>query len=244
MTSLFDSSNWTDTFLNNKTTTWECPTCGDGYLECKEDLIKSFETSKSKLMQNEYSFPPEEMRIRFSGFLVCNNTECKDKIAVIGRKEIEPKVLYDLDGSPYQEYSEVYMPKFFHPEIKFFHIPEKCPEKISLQVKNAFSSYWNDLSSSANNIRKSLELIMDEMGIKEAKLHQRIKTFEKTEPEISKALMALKWVGNIGSHTGSIEKDDILNTFQVLHFALVKLYDDKETKIQNFINKINQNKGL
>ena len=177
MTSLFDSSNWKDTFSNDKTTNWECPTCGEGYLECKKELIQSFETSNSKMMQSEYSFPPEEMDIRFSGFLVCNNTECKDKIAVVGRKEIEPKVMYGIDGSPYQEYSEIFNPKFFHPEIKFFQIPEKCPEKIFLQVKNAFSSYWSDLPSSANNIRKSLELIMDEKGVQKGKLHQRIKNF-------------------------------------------------------------------
>src|SRR5699024_827070 len=155
--------------------------------------------------------------------LICNNTECKDKIAVVGRKKIESKVLYELDGTPYQDYSEAYMPKYFHPTIIFFQIPENCPNKISLQVKKAFSSYWNDISSSANKIRKALELIMNERGVKKARLHHRIKAFEKKEPEISESLMALKWVGNIGSHTGSIEKEDILKTFQVLHFSLVKL---------------------
>lgn len=241
---LFDPSNWEDTFLKNQTTSWKCPTCKEGYLECKEDLMNSFETSQSKLMQRELSFPPEEMRIRFSGFLSCNNSKCEDKIAVVGRKQIEAKVLYQMDGTPYEEYSATFIPEYFKPAIMFFRIPEQCPEEITLQVKKAFSSYWNDISSSANKIRKALELIMDEKGIQKAKLDHRIKNFGKKEPEISKSLMALKWVGNIGSHTGTIQKKDILKTFQVLHFALVKLYDDKEKKIQNFVKQINQNKGL
>lgn len=71
-----------------------------------------------------------------------------------------------------------------------------------------------------------------------------LKNLKKKEPEISKSLMALKWIGNIGSHTGLIDKDDILKTFQVLHFSLTKLYDNREQNIQTFIEQINKNKGL
>lgn len=241
---LFTPSNWEDTFTKNQTTSWKCPTCFQGYLESKEDLLTSFETSRSKFMQHEIGLPPEEMIIRVSGFLVCNNTKCKDKIAVIGKKRIEFETLVEKDGRPFQKYKDIYAPEYFLPEIMFFSIPEKCPNKISLQVKKAFSSYWNNIPSSANNIRKALELIMDEKDIDEGSLHQRIEKFETTEPEISKSLMALKWIGNIGSHAGSIEKTDILKSFQVLYFTLLKLYDDKEKNIKNYIEEINQNKGL
>ncbi|MFH5834212.1 DUF4145 domain-containing protein [Halalkalibaculum sp. DA384] len=242
---LFDSSEWKDFFVKDeKTTSWKCPTCFNGFLESREGFLKIIETEKSKENEKNYPYLPFEfMDQRFGGFLVCNNSKCGDKIGVTGITQVHREKVRDREGRPHEHYVNVLYPKFFQPEILFFKLPNNCPENISNQVKKSFSSYWHDIPTSGNQIRKSLELIMDEQGIKDMNLHDRIRKFGKKEPEISNQLMALKHIGNEGSHSDDLDRENILKAFEVLHFSLTKLYSNKEQKIQQFITQINTNKG-
>lgn len=44
-------------------------------------------------------------------------------------------------------------------------------------------------------------------------------------------LMALKWLGNAGSHDGSLNKDDLLDAFEVLDHVLAEIIDERSERV-------------
>jgi hypothetical protein len=253
---VFRKEKWANSFRKDETTGWQCPTCMNGLLDSKTELVKNFENVSSKNLREEYpNIPLEATSSKFSGFLICNNSKCEERVAVSGDLFLESDVYINASGEAGEKIIEIMVPKFFYPELVFFALPSNCPEVIRDQIKKAFSHYWNDVDSSANNIRKSLELIMNEQNVRKTKtiknkrrrlsLHNRIQLFEKKKPALKEYLMALKWIGNIGSHKNSkITKDQILEAFEVVNYCLLTLYDDQEKRLSQFVKSINKNKGI
>lgn len=63
-------------------------------------------------------------------------------------------------------------------------------------------------------------------------LHKRIERFKIKNPEQAESLMAIKWIGNSGSHTNrSLTKDDILDSFEILEHVTTKLYETDTKRI-------------
>lgn len=62
-------------------------------------------------------------------------------------------------------------------------------------------------------------------------LHNRIEVFSKNEPTIGAQLMALKLLGNTGSHDGGVMRNDVLDAFEIVEHALFELIDDKSKRI-------------
>lgn len=76
-------------------------------------------------------------------------------------------------------------------------------------------------------------------------LNKRIdKEFRKKESELADLILAVKWIGNEGSHLGSLKRQDIIDAYSILEHALNKLYDDREKMIKNKATKINKHKGV
>jgi hypothetical protein len=76
-------------------------------------------------------------------------------------------------------------------------------------------------------------------------LHHRIEIFEKTRPEVSERLKAIKWLGNVGSHAGGKEltHDDLLDAFEILETVLIDLYSPVRAAIERKAKLINSRKG-
>ena len=60
---------------------------------------------------------------------------------------------------------------------------------------------------------------------------------------IGNQLMAIKWIGNDGSHYKKITKEDILDAFKILEYCLNKIYVKEEEEIKKLAKKINTIKG-
>ena len=57
--------------------------------------------------------------------------------------------------------------------------------------------------------------------------------------------MAIKWIGNIGSHsTENLKKEDCLDAFEMLEHVLYKLYQIEAKKLTSLKNIINKRKGI
>ena len=69
------------------------------------------------------------------------------------------------------------------------------------------------------------------MALIDLNLHARIEEFAKRDAVIGAQLMALKWLGNTGSHEGSVTKDDLLGAFEIMEHALVELIDRRSEKV-------------
>jgi hypothetical protein len=123
-----------------------------------------------------------------------------------------------------------------------FELPKKCPVDIAHELRAAFALYWSDPSATANRVRVALEHLMDHLGIQKRRknkkgkfdkltLHHRIEIFTKTEPRIGDQLMALKLLGNTGSHDGRVMRDDVLDAFEIIEHALLELIDHRSKRV-------------
>jgi hypothetical protein len=139
-------------------------------------------------------------------------------------------------------------PTQIRPSISLFKIPDYIDEKIKNKLMFSFDHFWYDMDACANKIRQALELIADELGGTGNILHDKIISLRsKIGPETTDALLALKWIGNDGSHASiDFKRLDILNAYEILVHTLNILYPDNSEKeeLSKRISVIKQNKGI
>ncbi len=243
-----------DAFTSNRIPAWICPTCKIGILKADKNDIKVYESSASKSIHNHPAWEPDWMYGGFVGLLTCSNPNCSEKVGIIGDMHFVEKQEYseDLDEWVYVRQNEL-NPTQFSPAINIFQINKDVPRKLAEAIYSSFSLYWIDLSSCANKIRTVAECIMDNKKVpkiymdkgkrKSYTLHKRIELFKETNTEEAELLMAIKWIGNSGSHqTDNLTDDDILDSFELLELVTNKLYETDSTRIKKLSKNINKRK--
>lgn len=227
---------WLKHFYDEEIPAWNCPTCEVGVLELDEwvnrepkfsrpAMVSVFDASSERAW-NEEGYPyPDGV---FSAILRCHRSECREKVAVCGNFGTEERYISRDDYGR----SAARWPFMFVPSLRFFHIPDKCPDNIKSEVVAAFAVYWSDTNSCLNRIRTAVEVILSYMKIpiadakmKRIDLHRRIEILEKTEPRVAGHMMALKWLGNAGSHAGVVKSEDALDGFELLEYILRDRFD-------------------
>ena len=153
---------------------------------------------------------------------------------------------------------EALNPKYFVAPISIIPLPDLCPKDIQDEIRAASSLYWCDVSASANRIRTAVERILDHKKIKRSEkiqsgknvgknrrlsLHERIELFKKNNAELASTMLAIKWLGNAGSHTGDLHEKDLLDAFDLLDHVIEELFVEKLKKIRSITKKINKKKG-
>lgn len=225
-----------------------CPRCFIGNLIPKEKIRKITKYGEDS-EQHGYPYGIEYL---FSGFLECNNSDCADIVSVNGILNADIQHGYQM---PEGEWIDVnlnhYIPKFFVPNLRMFDLNDnRIPRSIRVQIDSSFSLYFNDESSCANKIRTAIELILDDLKAPVKRktksnklvfirtLHERIEHYKKTKPQLCTLLLALKIIGNEGSHTSKIENEDLLNAYEILEEVIDHLYIKKRNRIMKIANNI------
>ena len=62
---------------------------------------------------------------------------------------------------------------------------------------------------------------------------------EAREPELAVRLMAIKWIGNAGSHESELTRDDFLDAYQPIDEVIAELYEKRPKKWSELSAKIN-----
>ena len=75
-------------------------------------------------------------------------------------------------------------------------------------------------------------------------LHSRIVEFSKTNTDVGDTLLAVKWIGNDGSHDSALELEDVLLGAEILDAAITALYDKSADDLKAKVRAINRRKGL
>jgi hypothetical protein len=126
-------------------------------------------------------------------------------------------------------------------------VPKVISIPLERELDYAFGHFWNDFAGCSNAIRRAIEVLLDDLKVPERpNLHQRIELFQKENANIGDKLMAIKWIGNSGSHKDKPTREDLLDGFDILDYCLEKLYkrDEREERINSIAENINQNKNL
>ena len=207
------------------------------------------ETADSQMLRSHRVWEPEWIEHRFSCLLKCTNSRCEQAVAVAGVTSLNS--YYDPEDG--EVYFDTYHPKFVFPSPLFFDIPTDLPNEIQDELRSAFVLHWYDPSSAATRVRAAVEMLLDELKIarlqrKKGKaerlsLHARIKKLETKEPEHAGSLLAVKWIGNTGSHESKLSQADLRDAFEILEHVIGELLGRRSKRVRNVARAINRRRG-
>jgi hypothetical protein len=214
-------------FFLNERLYLPCPHCDNGMLKLddKDFYFKMTEELKRSSSQENKYLEMENIEYKFHGTFKC--VGCGEVVVSAGIGGMEED---QVDENKFQ-FIETFYPKIFIPTIPLFKIDRKCPHSVRREIESAFALYWSDLPACANKIRIAVEQIMNDKKVKKVyfserenkekrySLHRRIEIFGATFPKYKDyvtALLALKYIGNDGSHIGSLNTSDLVAGFELL----------------------------
>ena len=231
-----------------------CPFCNKGHLKPTKDGFKSDETKGSWEARDHDDWDPMWIEYRFSLMLKCNYDKCKDVVVCVGKGFNEPDMEYDSVADRWdQVFKPYYEPLFFYPALRIIPLRVSYSKELTEELTASFSHFFSDLTSCANKIRICIEILMDELNIKKSEikggkrrgisLHSRILEYKTQNAEVADYLLAIKWIGNSGSHYDKLSKDDILDAYTLLDYSLNKIHDNDAKEIKKLSKEINKRKA-
>lgn len=218
-----------------------CPTCELGQLTLEQPIV-SGETAMSVALANDPAMlePEDYKEWRFAALLRCNNPGCAETSLFTGLKKLHTGGGPDICECPscphergYHYYEQLY-PKAVDPSPRIIEVPDSTPEEVVVLIARATREVWGDPGAALNTLRMVLELVTADYGISNVKAGGGFKPLEARLIELrpilssddSTHLMALKWLGNSGSHADEVvSQEDALIGFDLLELALAKFYD-------------------
>lgn len=252
---MFDRALWREAFLSWPT--WPCPKCNSVALtlpKAKGALLCE-EIGPSRQEHSHEAWDVGWIVKHFAALLTCFNPTCGQLVAVAGRASVDEAHYYDEDGETKADYNDVYSPAFFYPAPPIFAIQEQCPEAVGAHLTAAFALIWSDTSGAANRMRAGVEALLDDQRVQKSSsrkgkrqyltAHTRIGKLAIKHKKAADYLMAIKWLGNSGSH-GAIDvmtREELLDAAELFEAALDLLYVKRESKFQRLASEINRRKG-
>ncbi|MFF4296370.1 DUF4145 domain-containing protein [Streptomyces vinaceus] len=228
-----------------------CPTCVRGVLRPVADSFVDEETVASKSWRSHEAWDPDWIQGDFLCILACPNGTC-DRVRIVGDSRV--RETGDWDGEQYEAHLT---PTMFFPALPLIQSRRLCPKEVGDRVDIAAKILWLDPNSAANRIRSAVEALMDEHGIIRYKpdrrgkpsrisLDERISTFKAALPQHAEAagmLLAVKWIGNVGSHEGVLRVPDVLEGVEFLDYALSLIYDTNHDDIKKRAADVTARRG-
>ncbi len=245
-------------FLREEMSGWMCPTCNKGTLQMEKDKFIFEDNSTTKQYRHHEDFNiPYDIVYTYTALLTCTNPKCKEVVTNSGTGcvDVVGQTL-SPDGYPDTEYGDHFQPRYFYPPIHIFVIPKNTPDNVKDSIISSFSFVFTNKSASANQVRIALECLLTHLKInryritrnrkkKRLLLHERIELLPEKYQKIKEVCLAIKWLGNAGSHCDDkMTFDDIFDGYDMLSFILEELYDNKHVHVKKLAKKINDKKGV
>ena len=241
-------------FTNTGVTRYQCPSCMSGFLQVKNGTFHQNETKNSLKAHDHPAWEPEWIEFIYSCLFECTNTACKAVVSSSGIGRVEEEYYQDEYGQTEQHYGEYFTPQYFSPHLKIFSCPKGTPEEVEKEIERSFSLLFSDPASSANHIRVALEHLLTHLKIKRytrrnnklhfVSLHNRIDLLPSKFDHIKDIFLAVKWLGNAGSHSAhEVTLDDVLDSYELIQELLDEIFSKKRKKAKNLAKKINKKKG-
>ena len=163
-------------------------------------------------------------------------------------------VRFDRNGEPDYEYADFFKPLFFYPFLNLFDIPDDCPQTVAQELQASFGQFFSSPSAALNSARSSVEALITHLGVKRFQiqkgkrrpisLHSRIGLLGAQYAHVKELLLAIKWLGNAGSHPGAdISSDDVLDAYELIEHVLVELFGGKSKAMKALAKKVIKRKG-
>lgn len=235
---------------------WFCPSCEVGILESDKSNMTRVETAETMALREHPEFDHEFIQYSINTMLKCNNKKCLESVMAVGKGRVDYHQGYDHNEGMYEYYSERFTPLYFYPHLKIFKSPENVPDEICEMLNKSFSLFFCDSDSCGNKIRACVEILMDSLGsprdhtdkkgnVRRSTLHFRIENLDKNHSAIITPLLAIKWLGNIGTHgLDGLCKKDTIDAYKILQHILELLYAPTSKPIIDLARNIVAAKGV
>ena len=241
-------------FTKSSPQDWQCPTCQKGLLRIKNGTFFSNESSLSKSAHGHDDWDPGWVSSVYSCLLECSNDSCKETVSSTGEGFVDWDIEHDEDGYPQQVYGDFFKPLFFQPHLKFITTPENTPDEVLVKLNESFQLFFSSPSAASNHVRAAVESMLNDLNVNRYRvsngkrrlinLHQRIDLLPSKYTELKELLIAVKWLGNAGSHSGKdLTADDVMDSYEIMEHVLSEIYGDKTTKLKALAKKVNKAKG-
>lgn len=247
--------NFTLAFNSDRATPlWPCPTCHQGRLVLSEETLHLEETALSASWHDLDAWEPEFIAQRFVALVICEN--CGDPIVLAGEGHLLPPE-YSEDGGAIR-YDNLLEPQFVRPAPIIVPRFKDLPDFVNKLLAKAEVLFWSDRDACGNVIRCIVEEVLTERGVRKSArtrrgklhrlpLHQRIVEYRDkraSNKSIAQSMLAVKWLGNAGSHAGgSLTADDLFDGFDLLHYVLEEVYGQRTKKREALAKRITKKKG-
>lgn len=241
-------------FYENHVPVWPCPSCDEGKLKLDPSKLIHQYDAASNLDFNEVWFDYDMARGVFTAHFNCNI--CEESVVSSGYFQLIEEFEHDDCGQPTNSLGTImkFEPKLFLPPLPIFSMKfnSGIPQEITDSMNKSFELFWCDLGSCINKIRTTIELILNNLNIKEKSpngkdisLHNRIELIDPCFDDVKKILLAIKWIGNAGSHElNGVSREDVLLGFEFINFCINILYpvENNASVLLGQANAINSNK--
>jgi len=233
---------------------WLCPSCDKGLLRIKNGTLFSEELAATKNDHDHPAFEPDWIRYTYSCLLKCTNEKCNEIVSSIGNGFVDFDIEEDHMGESIQAWNDYFEPVFFNPNLKLIFVPDEVPSGVVDSLTQAFKLFFCSPSAAANHVRSSVEALLTDLKVKRYEtvrskrrpitLHRRIELLPAKYSEFKELLMAVKWLGNAGSHSGqSLTSDDVMDALEIMEHTMAGIYEKKATKLNALAKKVIKNKG-
>ncbi len=229
-----------------------CPRCG---AHMRSGVPEEEDRADSKQNRHIDGYGHEDERSVFHIKLECTHPKCGEPVFVIGEGTVEYEDTGDDKGSGGYEYVTWYEPKFFMPHLRMFKIPEKTPFSVAESVNASFNLFFVSSGSALNEIRNAVEFLMDELGVprkgpneatppEEVRwdLDTRVGKLSGEHRKYKQHLQAIKNLGNWGSHAVKTNRRDVLDAYEVLHYVLDGIYNQRDVYVTSLAQRIKADK--
>ncbi len=230
----------------------KCPRCHDGALRMDTSSFAREEPPYNKFNDNEGDILQAG---RFKGFLRCNRPLCGEIVVVAGNYTTEYHHDYDHETeTPITHEVTSYRPSIMCPAPEIIQYPSGLNRKSKEHLSRSFALFWADYAACANQLRIVTEYLLDQLGIertgkkgdgKNARLDlfDRIELLKVARPGHEDALNALRLVGNVGSHDGVVDFEDLLTCYEAIEDAMSELLEGRKAKLTARLKEIHDRKG-
>lgn len=234
-----------------------CPTCVHGGLAFVEGSMTNLMDNESTALAEQVHkglIGPEELAGTFHGHLLCDNTSCAQTVSIAGDWQY---VVNDGDHPEWGSFGDIYRIRYVNPPLQLIDVPAGTPEKVKDCITAASTVLWSSPSSAANQLRQVIEELLTARKIKRYAINKkkrrrlialdsRIAIFGSSggHPEVAETLLAVKWIGNNGSHDNSLNQQQVMVGAEILEAAIKALYDKTEVDLRAKVKAINKSKGL
>src|ERR1039458_5847352 len=240
-----DRALWSHSIGEHSMPAWPCPVCQRGHTQLVPKSLRFEETELSKRQHDEEAWDPDWIEYVFTAWAQCSQPHCKQVFAMSGVGGVGQ---YQSEEGENETYA-YFRPMNCQPMPDIITIPQKCPEPVKKELRVAFSLFWKNHEACAGRIRVALEQLIDQLQLpsrRKAKsgkftdltLHDRLEVLSQRAPAVGPQLMALKWLGNAGSHNGSVSSDELLDAFEILEHSLTELMEKRSERIAQLAKKL------